>query len=130
MSTNKRLDLIDDDHDVYPVFRVGIPCNAKIDPYHVEMDINGTSTRMEIDTGAAMTILSEDTFRQVEKGQEVSRLKPTKARLRTYTGKEINVMGEVQLPVEYGSSKHNLSALVVHGKGPSCLEETGCPKYA
>ena len=121
VSTNKHLDLIDDDDDVYPVFRVGMPGNAKIDPYHVEMDINGTSTRMEIDTGAAVTILSEDTFRQVEKGQEVSRLKPTKARLRTYTGEEINVMGEVQLPVEYGSGKHNLSALVVHGKGPSLL---------
>ena len=35
------------------------------EPYRVEIELNGVKTCMEIDTGAAATIINEDNFKEI-----------------------------------------------------------------
>ena len=121
-SANKHLDCVDEeeeDSDVYQIFK--IQQSSKIAPYAVEIGINGTKTKMEIDTGAAVTILSEKAFHQIRNGPDNANLKQTNAKIRTYTGEQISVLGEVEVPVQYNGKMQNLSALVVQGNGPSLV---------
>ena len=105
---------------MYTIFRVQGERKARIAPYAVDMAINGKQVTMEIDTGAAVTIISENAFKEVQTGSRKMELKPTNARIRTYTGERISVLGEADLPVEYDHATQTLSAMVVEGQGP-CL---------
>ena len=49
----------------YTMFRV--VAEGK-EPYCVVIDLNGISTSMEVDTGAAVTIISKETFKEINQG--------------------------------------------------------------
>ena len=51
---------------------------------------------MEVDTGAAATIISEETL-----AQKKLEMKPTQEKLRTYTGDLVKVQGIVDIVVLY-----------------------------
>ena len=126
-TTNKHLDCTEEeeDEDVYTIFRVQGERKPRIAPYAVDMAIHGKQVTMEIDTGAAVTIISENAFRQVKTGSRKMELKPTNARIRTYTGERISVLGEADLPVEYDHVTQTLSAMVVKGQGPCLIGRDG-----
>ena len=88
----------------------------------VDMAINGKQVTMEIDTGAALTIISENAFKQVQTGSRKMELKPTNAKICTYTGERISVIGEADLLVENDHATQTLSAMVVKGQGPCLIE--------
>ena len=71
---------------------LGLP---KVPPFIVPMEINGARIDMELDTGAAMTVISkrmfEDLWGSSEKG--VPTLHPTGTRLSTYTGEPLSTVG-------------------------------------
>ena len=56
---------------------------------------------MELDTGAAVSIISEDTFKFVFK-DSVS-ITPTDISLRTYLGNQLPVLGSAEVEVVYNS---------------------------
>ena len=58
---------------------------------------------MEVDTGASVVVISEQTFRKTLKSRP--KIQPNNANLLTYTGKEIQVVGVIQVPVEYNNQK-------------------------
>ena len=73
---------------------------------------------MDVDTGAAVSILSEKEFR---KKFQSSRLEPSSLALKTYTGERMKVLGTFQGKVCYlDQGPFNLSMIVVGGDGP-CL---------
>ena len=74
--------------------------------------------KFEIDTGAARSILSEETYSKLRDKVE---LRCSKAVLSTYTGERISVTGEVTVPVNYQDQQHYLPAIVVKGPGPNLL---------
>ena len=76
------------------------------------------SLQMEVDTGAALSVVSETTFRRLWPFES---LEPSTTRLRTYTGEQVQVLGSVTVHVRHGSNEGELPLLVVKGDGPSLL---------
>lgn len=48
----------------YSLYTIGA---SKSDPYCVKMKINGQDVKLELDTGASVTVISEQTFRETLK---------------------------------------------------------------
>ena len=85
-------------------------------PIAVLVSINGKELNMEVNTGAAVSILSEKTFRKIFPNAV---LKPAAVTLRTYTGQRMSVVGQLTVLVKYQSQSHSLPLLIVAGDGPS-----------
>ena len=98
-----------------PVLKVGSEARSA-HPITVELGVNGKTLTMELDTGAAVSIISEQTQRKTFPDTPLRR---STAILRTYTGESMTVAGELEVQVNYGSQSHKLPLLVVAGKGPS-----------
>ena len=64
-------------------------------PIIVDLSINGTPTQMEVDTGASLSIVSENIFDYILSGDK----------LKTYTGELINRVGTATVRVMYKRSK-------------------------
>lgn len=72
---------------------------------------------MEIDTGAAVSIISKP----LREGNSSTTIHPSKTRLRTLTGEEVTVAGALQVVVNHGFDKKQLSLLVTRGQTPNPL---------
>ncbi|XP_062620753.1 uncharacterized protein K02A2.6-like [Saccostrea cucullata] len=72
---------------------------------------------MEIDTGASVSIISEETYKAIGKPD----LQESKAKLKTYTGDEIPILGTCRVKVEYKSKSVNIPITVVRNRGPSLM---------
>ncbi len=87
-------------------------------PIHVDVHVSGKPLTMVLDTGAAVSILSEDTFKKMF---PKDRLHPSNLRLKTYTGEPMNVVGEFPVKVRYKQQPTKvLDLIIVRGDGP-CL---------
>ena len=69
----------------YTMYPVTGP-NAK--PWQTPISVEDHSLVMEVDTGAAVTVISEATFNQVGGVSSLPQLHPSMVKLRTYTGEE------------------------------------------
>ena len=95
----------------YQIFAVGT--DTKVDPYLVSVDINGATLLMEIDTGSALTLVSETTFAQLWPRGKSPRLESTSIRLMTYSGEELRVVGRAVVRVRCGRKVEEELGLVV-----------------
>jgi hypothetical protein len=66
----------------------------------VKMKLDGCVVDMEVDTGASVSLISENTFKTLWRGRS---LQPSSVRLRTYLKETIPVVGctNVLLNVDY-----------------------------
>ena len=101
------------DSEELPVLRVH---NKSSHPIWVKMKINDKPLQMEVDTGAAVSIISETTKNRLY--PMVSLTAPSVV-LRTYTGEAMSVLGEMKAKVEYKDQSHYLTLMVVKGGGPN-----------
>ena len=77
---------------------------------------------MEIDTGSALTLVSQATFSKLWPQGNSPPLASTPIRLRTYSWEELKVVGRVVVRVRCGGEEvEELRLAVVGGKGPSLL---------
>ena len=76
---------------------------------------------MEIDTGASLSIISDETYQSFWTSQPKPELQPTTVKLHTYTQESITVLGSITVDVAYKGQSKTLSLLVVAGQGPSLL---------
>ena len=91
----------------------------------VDVELNGVSTSTEVDTGASVSIVSEQQFKKL-RNQGVT-LHPLGAKLCTYTGETINVVGAADVTVKYNGQGTTLPLIITSGTGPSLyLAVTGC----
>ena len=67
-------------------------------PIYADLVINGKQLTMEVDTGAAVSVISEETRKSLLSDLP---LRKSNAILRTYTGEQMQVMGELHTKVEY-----------------------------
>ena len=96
-----------------PVLRV----NSKSSyPIRIELKVNNKLLQMEVDTGAAVSIISEQTKNRL---YPMISLKSPSVVLRTYTGEVMSVIGEMTVKLQYKDQSHNLSLVVVKGDGPN-----------
>ena len=75
----------DENYDLY-----AINSASKPQPYKTNVEINEKSIQLEIDTGASLTLVSEQTFRE---HWPDSQLSPSEITLRSYSGESIPVLG-------------------------------------
>ena len=86
-------------------------------PFTVELMVNEKPVTFEVDTGAAVTILSQEVYQHLFPNLK---LDPSSMLLKSYTGDQVKVLGEVQVAVSYGEQKGNYTLYVVKGNN-SCL---------
>ncbi|KAL5489233.1 hypothetical protein EMCRGX_G018302 [Ephydatia muelleri] len=84
----------------------------------VEVMVDSLPLKMELDTGAAVSLLPYALYR--ERYSHLS-LQNTKTCLRIYTGERIYPKGEVLVKVKKGRQETTLPLLVVEGNGPPLL---------
>ena len=87
-------------------------------PIRVDICVNGTSLPMEVDTGAAVSLISEK--KQKDLFPDII-LSHSSIILKTYTGESMAVRGEFSAHVQYGQQSMTLPFLVVEGDGPTLL---------
>ncbi|KAL5506357.1 hypothetical protein EMCRGX_G007979 [Ephydatia muelleri] len=87
----------------------------------VAVELNNSSLRMEIDTGAAVSIISETTYTGLWSKNVRPPLLQSTVLLRTYTGEVLSVKGQVMVNAKYQDQARQLQLLVVRGNGPSLL---------
>ena len=75
--------------------------------------------RIEVDTGASRSIMSESKLTSIYAPRKAPALHPISTDLRTYTKEVVPVVGSANVIVGYGKSTHVLQLLIVHGEGPT-----------
>jgi hypothetical protein len=99
--------------DEYHLHKLG---EQSSNPIEVEVLVNDKKLVMEVDTGAALSIISEATRKARFPGL---RLHKSNVILKTYTEEPMQVVGNLHVHVHYGSQQAKLVLVVVGGDGPS-----------
>jgi len=71
---------------------------------------------MEMDTGSAVTLVSEHTFKN--KWSDTP-LQTSSVKLCTYSNESLQVLEQIEANVQYNKQKAQLLLIVVEGNGPS-----------
>jgi len=96
---------------------------GKLDSYMLEPEVNGVILPMELDTGASVSIISQQVW---EETFGKPKLMKRSTLLRTYSGEQLKVLGQLKVTVKYNDQVQQLPLLVVAGDGPSLWgRETG-----
>ena len=99
--------------------------NNKIPPIMINIKINGTPVKMELDTGAARSIMPKAIYEQTWPiASERPMLQKCNVKLETYGGTQLNVVGEITVKITRmeTSGEHQASLIVVQDTGPHpCL---------
>ena len=101
-----------------PLNNVHTP-NSK--PLPATLKIQGASVVMEIDTGAALSVMTYNTCSTTWNGDQAPPIKPTTTNLRIYTGEAIEVVGAIDVDVKYEGQQAKLNLVIVDGRGPPLL---------
>ena len=91
------------------LYLYAIGTSSKPKPLTCEVVIEGSPLVMEGDTGAEVSIISEDTCQAT-----FPTLQPVKSslRLKTYTNEVMSAVGEIQVKVQYGKQTEVLKLLL------------------
>ena len=103
----------------YPLFTVSV---SQSTPIVVSVMMNSKSVNMELDTGAAVSLISQDTYRQYWPQLE---LEESNTQLKTYSGEFLETLGRVNVDVCYGDQQMTLPLVIVKGKGQVYSAEIG-----
>ena len=95
--------------------------SCRIDPLLVLVGINGRHVEMEVDTGAAVSLISQTAFNNLWSRSDKPQLKPTAQKLSTYTGENIIPCGICRVSVDYDSRNFHLPLMVIPEYGPTLL---------
>ena len=80
--------------------------------------IDEQNVTMEVDTGAALSLISETTFKELRLDRSVS---ATIVTLCSYSGETIPVLGSIDTEVRYKGQRACLTLFVVRGTGPTLV---------
>ena len=104
------------ENEEYSLFRLG-PVD-KSSPYNVGVDVDGRRVTMEIDTGAAVSLMSAVTFKELWPGRS---LDPATVQLCSYSGEKISVAGKVEVTFSCKSQVAKAPLVIVQGSGSTLL---------
>uniref|UniRef100_A0A1X7USV9 Peptidase A2 domain-containing protein n=1 Tax=Amphimedon queenslandica TaxID=400682 RepID=A0A1X7USV9_AMPQE len=107
--------IIEDSEEVFMVSSL----TSRVAPIPVTVIANGQPLEMELDTGAAVSLISEDMYKA--KFKDSVTLRSSNITLHSYSGHLLTVMGTADLKVTYKDQKSTLPLVVVAGQGPSLL---------
>ena len=87
-------------------------------PIQVKVRVDECVIRMEVDTGAAVSLMSESTYKKLWPDRE---LLPSEVRLQTYLKQPLSVIGCCKVNVNYEGQVAEMPLLVVRGSGPTLM---------
>lgn len=87
-------------------------------PYRVLLEVNKQSHTMEVDIGAAVSLISKELKDKLISSIPLSKLSLI---LRTYTSENVLVLGKMNVEVRYGAYTGNHTLQVVDSDGPPLL---------
>nr|XP_003708371.1 PREDICTED: uncharacterized protein K02A2.6-like [Megachile rotundata] len=82
------------------------------DKFFTTLRVDGKLVKFEVDSGAAVTIMSINTFKTLFANRE---LWNTHLKLITYCGKELQVIGYITCKVEYNTKIYKLNIYIIEG---------------
>ena len=115
---NMKDDEIEEEDDNYGIYSLG---KEQAEPYVVDVLVSNESLKMEVDTGAAVSVMNEDTYTLMKKKHPNLELKESKVRLNTYAGEQVKVLGQVETSVKYEDQEGVWPLVVITGKGPNLI---------
>ena len=89
-------------------------------PIKIPVRIDGLALDMELDTGAGLSVISEETYNLLNQ-HGPALLHPAQVGLRTHTGERVSVKGIVQAEVQYKDQKTHVPLIVTKEKGPNLI---------
>ncbi|XP_075550349.1 uncharacterized protein LOC142583754 [Dermacentor variabilis] len=95
--------------DVYDVFVL----SGEEPAVRVEVRVNGSPLEMEVDSGAVCSVINGRTMRKLRISKRA--LRPSSLHFRAYNNKELRVLGELTVTVEFRGQEHRLRLVVVKG---------------
>ena len=98
----------------YSLHNVNSPAPTK--PIMLEVVIKNQSVSMKLDTGSAVTLVSEHTFKS--KWPDIP-LQVSNVKLRTYSNESLQVLGQIEAKIQYNEQKVWFPLIVVEGNGPT-----------
>ena len=84
----------------------------------VLVSIEGKPVDIEVNTGATVSIMPEKVWRKV---LSAKRVRKSNLKLRSYSGHEVPIIGEIDVRVVYGNQKAHLPIVVTKNEGPVLL---------
>ena len=111
----RTIDQEPDSDEGFTLFKVG---SEGLRPIVVTMGVNGQQLPMEVDTGAAVSVISSATQAKLF---PKCQLDSSQAILTTYTGEQMPVVGQMKVEVSYQDQRALLTLFVLKGHGPSLL---------
>jgi hypothetical protein len=105
------------EEEVRGLYKIATP---KVPPLKVSVTMNGTDVVMEVDTGASLSVMSENTYNQLWNGHGPTP-RPTQVKLKTYTGEPLQVKGRIDVTVRYNGHTETIGILVIAGSGPTFM---------
>ena len=102
----------------YTMFTVRDPSTP---PFTAKVELCGQKIRMEIDTGSAQSITSEQMYNDLVKAGCQLSLENMDSKLITCTGECLPVLGQVMVDVCINQQSARLALVVVKGEGPSLI---------
>ena len=112
--------VLEEDTDECPLYTLQSPSFMPLIKMPITLD--GSPVKMELDTGAAYSLMSENNFLLLFPEKELA---PTTIRLCAYSGEAIEVLGSVDLNVTYKEQSACVPLLVVKHKGQFCWDVIG-----
>ena len=106
-----------EDEQCYSLYTIDSRYERKEDRIIESFTIQDQVIDLELDTGASMSVINENTYNQLKNS---SVLKKTQMILRTYSGEKIIPIGMIDVSVIYQNREHKLPLVVVPG-GPNLL---------
>nr|CAD7425652.1 unnamed protein product [Timema monikensis] len=89
-------------------------------PFHINVMLNGTKHHMEIDSGAALTVVSSVTYEKIWTSKP--KLMSSDIKLCTWGTKQpLCILGRCNVEATYNGRSATLPVTVVEGNGPSLL---------
>ena len=105
----------DDPIEHFTIFKV---TEDSRQPIKVKMELQQQEVEMEVDTGAAVSLMSVSQYNKLFPNLP---LQSSKLTLSTYTGEQLKLKGERKLEVKYGSQCKHLTIHVIEEEGPCLL---------
>lgn len=95
-----------------------VESSGTVPPFFAILEVAGKSLRMELDTGASVSIMGEKAFHG--RFPELT-IEPSDVVLRSYCGKVTPVKGKVTVPVQFGTRQATLPLFLAPDQCPTLL---------
>ncbi|XP_043197488.1 uncharacterized protein K02A2.6-like [Amphibalanus amphitrite] len=111
----RKVNTVNESPEVYDMYHMA----EKAQPsYQVAVTLENEPVTMDVDTGAARSIMSYLSFKKMKMSKK---MEPTSVILRSYGGQRLKVKGKVNVTVEINGQRKDLDLLLVEGDGPALM---------